>query len=199
MQIDPAELSSSEVYAMMIRIITPRPIAWVSTISPNGVGNLAPFSYFAGVGSNPPSLVFSCVNRPDGTPKDTVRNLAAIPEFVVNVVPYSLAKKMHATSNEFDYEVSEFEQVGLTAAASVRVKPHQVAESPIRMECQVLEKLQIGIGPGAANLIVGKIVWIDVNDQILDERGKIDPQLVDAIGRMGGRSYCRTQDRFDLS
>jgi flavin reductase (DIM6/NTAB) family NADH-FMN oxidoreductase RutF len=198
MQIDPAELTSSQVYSLMIRTITPRPIAWVSTLSAQGITNLAPFSYFAGVGSNPPSLVFSCVNRPDGSLKDTVRNLQAIPEFVVNVVPYPLAEKMQATSQEFDYEISEFQQVGLTEQPSVRVRPPRVAESPIRMECRVLERLSIGSGGGAANLIVGEIVWFDVQDRVLDQRGKIDPQLVDAIGRLGGKSYCRTLDRFDL-
>lgn len=198
MQIDPAELTSSQVYALMIRMITPRPIAWVSTISPKGIANLAPFSYFAGVGSNPPSLVFSCVNRPDGSVKDTVRNLQTIPEFVVNVVPFALAEKMQASSGEFAYEVSEFQQVGLTEEPSVRVQPPRVAESPIRLECRILERLSIGTGGGAANLIVGEIVWFDVQDQVLDPQGKIDPQRVDAIGRMGGKNYCRTRDRFDL-
>lgn len=198
MQIDPAEISPSQVYAMMIRIITPRPIAWVSTISPSGVPNLAPFSYFNGVGSNPASLVFSCVNRPDGSAKDTVRNLLQIPEFVVNVVPFGIAEKMYATSAELDYEVSEFEAAGLTPKISEKVKPFQVAESPIRMECEVLQRVVIGEGGGAANLIIGKILRIDVDDAVLDDQGKIDPQLVDSIGRMGGKNYCRTTVRFEL-
>lgn len=198
MQLDPHLESPATIYAAMIRAITPRPIAWVSTLSPNGVANLAPFSYFNGIGSAPAALMFSVVNRPDGSPKDTLRNLITRPEFVVNVVPFQLGEKMFATSEELDYEISEFQSAGLTAEPSSRVAPPRVAESPIQFECEVLQIVNVGTGPSAANVIIGKILLMEVSDAILDDAGKIDPAKLDTIGRMGGRSYCRTRERFEL-
>ena len=115
MIVDPEKLSIREMYRYLIGAICPRPIAWVSSISTKGVHNLAPFSFFTGVTANPPTLVFSPVNRRDGSKKDTIRNIEAHPEFVVNVVSFEQAKAMNQTSAEFDYEVSEFEACGLTA------------------------------------------------------------------------------------
>ena len=198
MQIDPENESTSLVYSTMIRAITPRPIAWVSTISPNGITNLAPFSYFNGICSKPAALMFSPVNKPDGAKKDTVRNIEAVGQFVVNVVPYSVAEPMCKTSGDFEYEVSEFESIGLTAKPSNRVKPPGVAQSPIQFECELIQIVPIGTGPLAANVIIGKILLMDLDDAILDKKGKIDPELLDTIGRLGGRSYCRTTHRFDL-
>jgi flavin reductase (DIM6/NTAB) family NADH-FMN oxidoreductase RutF len=182
----------------MIRAITPRPIAWVSTISPNGAANLAPFSYFNGICSRPAALMFSPVNKPDGTKKDTVRNIEANGQFVVNVVPASVAEPMFKTSGDFDYEISEFDAAGLTEKPSVRVQPPGVAESPIQFECELIQIVPVGEGPLAANVIIGRILLMQIDDSILDERGSIDPELLDTIGRLGGRSYCRTSERFDL-
>jgi flavin reductase (DIM6/NTAB) family NADH-FMN oxidoreductase RutF len=198
MQIEPETISPSQVYALMIRAITPRPIAWVSTISENGIPNLAPFSYFAGVASKPASLLFSVANRPDGSHKDTVRNLKTIPQFVVNVVPYQLAEPMLRTSEELAYEVSEFEHADLPMEPSRKVSPPRVASSPIRMECEVLQIVPVGDGAGGSNVVIGRILLFDVSDDVLDGDGKIDPAKVDSIGRMGGLGYCRTRDRFEL-
>jgi len=198
MQIDPEIESPSLVYSTMIRAITPRPIAWVSTISPDGIPNLAPFSYFNGVCSKPAALMFSPVNKPDGSKKDTVRNIEANGQFVVNLVPYSVAEPMFQTAGDFDYELNEFEEAGLTEKPSLRVVPPGVAQSPIQFECELIQIVPIGEGPLAANVILGKILLMNVDDQVLDEKGKIDPQRLDTIGRMGGLSYCRTTDRFDL-
>jgi flavin reductase (DIM6/NTAB) family NADH-FMN oxidoreductase RutF len=198
MHFDPDQSSLSEVYSLMIRAITPRPIAWVSTISANGIPNLAPFSYFAGVGSNPASLVFSCVNRPDGSPKDTLRNLQSIPQFVVHVVPHELAEAMVKTSAELAFEESEFEFAGLESQPSQRVKPPGVAQAPIRMECEVMQIIPVGEGAGGSNMVLGKILLIDIDKKVLDANGKIDPDKLDSIGRMGGRMYCRTRDRFEM-
>ena len=200
MQIDPETEDPSQVYAAMIRAITPRPIAWVSTISPNGITNLAPFSYFNGICSRPAALMFSPVNKPDGSKKDTVLNIEATRQFVVNVVPYSVAQPMFDTATGFDYEISEFEAVtpNLTEKPSHRVKPHGVAESPIQFECELIQIVPVGEGPMAANVIIGKIVLMNIDDSVLDDKGKIDPNLLDTVGRMGGRSYCRTTERFDL-
>ena len=199
MQIDPETESVSLVYSMMIRAITPRPIAWVSTVSPNGVTNLAPFSYFNGVCSRPAALMFSPVNKPDGSKKDTVRNIEANGQFVVNVVPFAVAGPMSKTAGDFDYEVGEFESIGLTEKPSARVKPPGVAESPIQFECELIQLVPVGEGPLAANVIIGRILLIDIVDSVLDEAGKIAPELLDTVGRLGGQSYCRTTERFDLT
>ena len=198
MQLDPEIDNPTDIYSTMIRAITPRPIAWVSTISPSGVTNLAPFSYFNGICSKPAALMFSPVNRPDGSKKDTVLNVEANGQFVVNMVPYSLADQMFATSADMEYEISEFEAVGLTPQASDRVKPPRVAESPVRFECEVMQIVHIGEGPLAANVVIGKILLIDILESVLDARQKIDPALLDTVGRLGSRSYCRTTNRFEL-
>ncbi|MCP4478300.1 MAG: flavin reductase family protein [Planctomycetaceae bacterium] len=198
MLIDPAAESASFVYSTMIRAITPRPIAWVSTISPTGVTNLAPFSYFNGICSSPAALMFSPVNRPDGSPKDTLVNIRDNGEFVVNVVPFSIAQPMFETAGDFQYETSEFSEVGLTPAPSKKVQPPGVQESPIQFECEVIQIVPVGEGPLAANVIIGKIVLMNIADNILDKDQKIDQAKLDTIGRMGGRSYSRTTDRFEL-
>ena len=199
MQLDPASEDPTVVYSTMIRAITPRPIAWVSTISNNGITNVAPFSYFNGICSDPAAVMFSPVNRPDGSKKDTVRNIEVNGQFVVNVVPFSSAQMMFDSAADFDFETSEFDELGLTTQLSSRVKPPGVAESPIQFECELIQIVPVGEGPLAANVIIGKILLMNISDEVLDERGKIDAQKLDLIGRMGGRSYCRTTDRFDLN
>lgn len=198
MQIDPEKVSPSLVYSTMIRAITPRPIAWVSTISPNGVTNLAPFSYFNGICSKPAALMFSPVNKPDGSKKDTVLNIEANGQFVVNVVPFSASEPMFQTAEGLEYEQSEFAKAGLTEKPSLKVAPPGVAESPIQLECELIQIVPVGEGPLAANVIIGKILLMNIEDNVLNDKQKIDPELLDTIGRMGGLSYCRTTDRFDL-
>lgn len=198
MQIDPESEHPNTVYSTMIRAITPRPIAWVSTVSPQGITNLAPFSYFNGICSQPAALMFSPVNKPDGSKKDTVRNIEANGQFVVNVVPFSAAEPMFETSSGLDYDVSELDSAGLTEKPSLRVAPPGVAESPIQFECELIQIVPVGEGPLAANVIIGKILLMNIDDSVLDASGKIDPQRLDLIGRMGGRSYCRTTQRFEL-
>ena len=198
MQLFPEQADPSTVYSTMIRAITPRPIAWVSTQSADGIHNLAPFSYFNGVGTQPAALMFSPVNRPDGSKKDTVLNIEAIGQFVVNMVSFANSESMFQTAGDFDAEVSEFEEVGLTPQASTLVSPPRVAESKIHFECELLQIVEIGSGPLAANVIFGKILLMDIADELLDARGKIDPGLSDSVGRMGGMGYCRTTERFEL-
>jgi len=198
LELNPEELSHSELYAHMIRLITPRPIAWVSTVSNDGKPNLAPFSYFNAVGSNPPTLMFCPANRPDGTPKDTLANIQANGEFVVNVVSFDLAEQMNQSAAAYDTEVSEFEACGLTAAASSLVKPPRVAEARAHFECRLHSVINLGTGPAGANLVLGRIVAIRIDDEVLDDRGRADPAKLDTIGRLGGISYSRTTDRFDI-
>ncbi|HTL52079.1 MAG TPA: flavin reductase family protein [Planctomycetota bacterium] len=198
MNLDPASVTPREVYRLMISCITPRPIAWVSTVSPRGIPNLAPFSFFNGVGANPPTVVFCPVNRRDGSRKDTLINIEATPEFVVNVVPYSLAGPMNESSAELPYEVSEFDSTGLTAEPAFKVKAPRVKEAPVHFECVLHQIVPVGEGALGANLVIGRIVWINVADRVLGADGQVDPQKLDTIGRMGGNLYSRTTERFEL-
>lgn len=198
MTIDPAATPARDFYRLMISCITPRPIAWVSTISPKGIPNLAPFSFFNGIGANPPSLLFCPVNRRDGSKKDTLLNVEATPEFVVNIVPFALAGPMNESSADLPYEKNEFEFAKVTPAPSVKVHPPRVKEAPVHLECVVHQIVNVGAGPIGANVVIGRIVWMDIADSVLDEKGQIDPRKLDTIGRMGGSLYARTTDLFDL-
>ncbi|HWE03375.1 MAG TPA: flavin reductase family protein [Tepidisphaeraceae bacterium] len=195
---DPATTSLPDFYRHMVACITPRPIAWVSTISPGNVPNLAPFSFFNGIGANPPAVVFSPTNRRDGAPKDTLVNVEKSGQFVVNVVSESCARQMNGTSAELDYEVSEFELCGLTPIASVRVRPPRVKEAMVQMECELIEVVHVGSGPLAANVVIGRIVLMHADESVLDAAGHIDPDKLATVGRMGGNLYCKTHDRFEL-
>ena len=198
MQMIPDNEDPVRVYSTMIRSITPRPIAWVSTVSPRGATNLAPFSYFNGVCSRPATLSISVVNKPDGSEKDTLRNIRATGQFVVNVVPHALGPAMEASSAEVDYETSEFTLAGVQPVPSERVRPPGVHASPIRFECQTSQIVPVGEGRFGTHLVLGEILVIHIDDGVLDADGKIDPERLDTIGRMGPRTYCRTTDRFEL-
>jgi len=198
MTVDFTSLRVPDAYAWMIGTITPRPIAWVSTISAGGRTNLAPFSFFQGVTSNPPTLMFVPVNNRDGEKKDTVRNIEQVPEFVVNLVNYALAEKMNATSAMLPYGESEFEKFGIAAAPSTRIRPPRVAAAPVAFECSLHSIVHIGEGPLAANVIFGRILCLHADDAILGADGRPDPAKLDTIGRMGGELYSRTTERFAL-
>ena len=198
MQIDPLEVKASDFYHHMVRVLVPRPIAWVSTVSPDGISNIAPFSYFTGVGSKPPSILFCPANKRDGTRKDTLKNIEATGEFVVNVVPFALADQMFQSAEELPAEESEFDACGLETVPGTVVRVPRVVESPVQLECRLLQTIHLGHGKGGANIVIGNVVQIHIDDNVLDENGLADPGLLDAVGRMGGSTYCRTLDRFDL-
>lgn len=196
---DPSSLSPASLYRILTALIAPRPIAWVSTVSPAGKANLAPFSFFNAVGANPPTLAFSPVNRRDGSKKDTLRNIEATGEFVVNIPDFALAEAMNRTSAELAYGESEFDFAGIAAVPSEVVKPWGVAAAPARFECRLHSVLTLGAGPLGAHLVVGSIVRIAVHPSLLDAEGKVRGERLDAIGRLGGDDYVRTTDRFGLS
>ena len=135
MDFDPADVRPAVFYQRMIHTIVPRPIAWVSTVSESGVTNVAPFSYFTGVGSRPPTLLFCPANNREGQPKDTLRNIQQTQDFVVNIVPFALAEKMNASAADLPSDESEFTACDLTAIDSVKVKSPRVADSPVQFEC----------------------------------------------------------------
>jgi flavin reductase (DIM6/NTAB) family NADH-FMN oxidoreductase RutF len=198
MRLDITALKAREAYAWLTATIMPRPIAWVSTVSSEGRANLAPFSFFQGVTSTPPSLLFVPVNTRDGTPKDTVRNLLQIPEFVVNLVPRSLAEPMNATAALLPYGESEFAAFGIASTASEKVRPPRVAQSPVSFECTVHQIVNVGQGPGAAHVVIGLIQVMHVDDAVLGADGMPDSAKLDLIGRMGGEVFTRTTDTFVL-
>jgi flavin reductase (DIM6/NTAB) family NADH-FMN oxidoreductase RutF len=198
MRVDPSEISLVDCYRLMIGFITPRPIAWVSTISPDGVTNLAPFSFFQGITSSPPTIMFCPLDNREGQKKDTVRNIEAVPEFVVNIVSYSVAEAMNQTSNTFPYGLSEFDQCGLTPVPSEKIRPPRVQESPVSLECKLDRIVKIGSGPLAANVVFGTILLMHFRDGLIGADGLIDPAKLDTIARMGGDDYCRTTERFQM-
>jgi flavin reductase (DIM6/NTAB) family NADH-FMN oxidoreductase RutF len=190
---NPREHAYGDIYKLMIGMIVPRPIAFVSTLDEQGVRNLAPFSYFTACSSNPPVVCFCAAVRSGPRPhKDTLRNIRATGEFVVNIV-----SEMNATSAEVAPEVDEFELAGLTPLASDLVKPPRVAESHVHMECRLRQVLVVSDEPGGGNLVLGDVLRFHVAEAVLDGY-KIDPAKLKAIGRMGGPTFVRTHDRFDM-
>lgn len=198
MDFDPADVRPSVFYQHLIHTIVPRPIAWVSTSSAAGKTNVAPFSYFTGVGSRPPSLLFCPANNKEGQPKDTLRNIQDTGQFVVNIVSFDVAEQMNASAANLPPDESEFDACGLTVAKSLKVNSPRVAESPVQFECETLQILNIGEGPGGANVVIGKVLHVHINDAVVGARDLVDPELLDAVGRMGGEEYCRTTQRFGL-
>jgi len=198
MRLDFSQLAPRDAYQWMISTILPRPIAWVSTISAEGKTNLAPFSFFQGVCANPPTLMFVPVNNRQGQKKDTVRNIEAVPEFVVNLVPHALAEQMNACSALLPYGESEFEKFGVVSAPSERVRPPRVAAAPVAFECRLLQVVNIGDGPLAAHVIFGSILVAHVRDDVLGPNGKPDVAKLDLIGRLGGEAYTTTRDTFSI-
>jgi len=196
--LDPRASNYQDVYKVLIGAIVPRPIAFVSTISPEGIPNLAPFSFFTAISANPPVVCF-CPTRKSGPEplKDTLRNISASREFVVNIVSEEIAEQMNITAGDFAADVDEFEAAGLTPIPSERVKPPRVAESHVHMECKLYLTIEISDLPGGGNLVIGEVVRLHVDDAYV-ENFKIDPDKLRAVGRMGGNSYVRTADRFDM-
>ena len=198
MHLDFTSLAPRDAYKWMVTTILPRPIAWVSTISADGKTNLAPFSFFQGICANPPTLMFVPVNNRQGGKKDTVRNIEAVPEFVVNLVSHALAEEMNATSALLPYGESEFEKFGVASAPSDHVRPPRVAAAPVAFECRLDRIVHFGEGPLAANVIFGRILAAHISDDVLGADGKPDSRKLDLVGRLGGEDYTTTRDVFSL-
>lgn len=181
--------------AVLTGVIVPRPIAFVSTMSPDGEVNLAPYSFFNAVSYN--HVVFSSSRHVSNKSKDTLRNIEETGQFVVNIVVDPIADAMNATAAEYPEGVDEFEIAGLTHAPSQIVKPPRVAESPVNIECELDQVVQIGSGPHEHGLVIGKILLMHVSDDVIDGH-RIDQAKLMATGRMGGNMYCRTNDRFEM-
>lgn len=199
MLLDFTALPPRDAYAWMTQAITPRPIAWVSTVSADGRTNLAPFSFFQAVCSNPPTLMFVPTTTRDGGKKDTLRNVEAVPEFVVNLVPFALAAPMNATAATLPHGESEFAHAGIDSAPSTRVRPPRVAAAPVAFECVLDRIVAIGQGVGSGHVVFGRIVAMHVAEAVLAPDGRtIDPLKLDLVARLSGDLYMRTGPLFTV-
>ena len=197
MTIDPKSTDPFNIYKLMVGAVVPRPIAFVSSVGPDGIYNLAPFSFFTVISANPPVICFSPMINPDGRRKDSIYNAERLGEFVVNVVSEDIVKQMNETSADFPPEVDEFEVSGLTAIRSDLVAVPRVKESRVSMECKLRQIVEISALPLGGSLVIGEVVRFHVDDQCIDDF-RIDPDVLAAVGRMAGSTYTRTADRFDL-
>ncbi len=198
MTIVPSGHAPRDVYRLMTAMIVPRPIAFVSTQDRSGARNLAPFSFFTAVSANPPVVCFSPMRRgTDGSVKDTLRNIEETGEFVVNVVSEEIAQQMNACSEEVSPGVDEFAISGLTPVPSETVAPPRVGESKACMECRLLQVVHVSPLPLGGSLVLGEVLLFHVEDSCFVNYG-LDPALWRPFGRMGGSTYARTTDRFEM-
>ena len=192
--INPKEVSTPEFHGYLLGAITPRPIAFASTIDSQGLVNLSPFSFFNCFGANPPLLIFSPVRRGrDNTTKHTYENVLAVPEVVINIVNYAMVQQTSLASTEYPKGVNEFMKAGFTEVPSVMVKPPRVGEAPVAMECKALQVIQTGDKGGAGNLVICQVLLMHIKEEVLDDEGSIDPFKLDAVARLGRDWYCRVQ------
>jgi flavin reductase (DIM6/NTAB) family NADH-FMN oxidoreductase RutF len=198
--IDPKAVSTAALHGYMLGAVTPRPIAFASTIDSAGNVNLSPFSFFNVFSANPPIMIFSPARRGrDNTTKHTYENVLQVKEVVINIVNYDIVQQMSLSSTEYGKGVNEFEKAGLTPLASQTIKPPRVAESPVQFECRVNEVISLGTEGGAGNLVICEVLKMHINEAILDADGKIDPVKLDAVSRMGGNWYGRAkQGMFEV-
>ncbi len=190
--INPKDIPVPQLHGYLQSAISPRPIAFASTVDKEGNVNLSPFSFFNIVSTNPPILIFSPSRRVrDNTTKHTLQNILEVPEVVINLVSYSMVQQASLASVEFPKGVNEFKKSGLTEIPSQLVKPPRVGESPASFECKVNQIIPLGDKGGAGNLILCEILLIHFKEEIFDAAGKIDPNKIDAVARMGGDYYCR--------
>ena len=200
--IDPKEIPVPKLHHYLLGAIGPRPIAFASTVDAEGNDNLAPFSFFNVFSANPPILIFSPARsgRTNET-KDTYNNVKVVPEVVINIVNHAIVQQMSLASSPFAPEISEFEKAGFTALASETIKPKRVAESPVQLECKVIEVKELGDQGGAGNLVICEVQRIHISESVLDENQQIDQLKIDLVARMGGNWYCRADEKsmFEIS
>ncbi|MBP6455356.1 MAG: flavin reductase family protein [Chitinophagaceae bacterium] len=192
MTITPDSLKTAELHAYLLGAISPRPICFASTIDLEGNVNLSPFSFFNIFGSKPTRIIFSPARRVrDNTIKHTLENCKATKEVVINVVNYNMVQQMSLASCEYPKGVNEFAKAGFTEVASEMIKAPRVKESPVQIECKVVEIIETGQEGGAGNLIICEMLCMHINENVLNENHQIDPHKIDLVARMGGDYYCR--------
>jgi len=196
---DPAEHPFSDTHKLMIGSIVPRPIALVSTTSINGINNLAPFSYFNGVCSKPPTIMFAPARRGwDGEEKDTLINIRETKEFTVNIVSEKIGEQMVKCSTDFKEDIDEFIASGLSPSSSKKIKPPLVAESKISFECKLNQIIEIGDGnAGSGFIVIGTIILFHIDDKIY-KNGHILLDQLEPLGRVAGNGYIRMTDTLEI-
>jgi flavin reductase (DIM6/NTAB) family NADH-FMN oxidoreductase RutF len=187
--LDPAQMPGREPYFLLTSLVVPRPIAWVSTLAEDGTANLAPHSFFNVISSAPPIVHFTSTGK-----KDTLRNARASGEFVVSIVSRDLVEEMNTTSADFPPDVSEFEWAGLDMAASTAVRPPRVARARAALECRVVDMVSLGNG----HMVFGEVVRFVVDDAIWRD-GRVDPELLDPVGRLSGSAYAAQGEVFKIA
>ncbi len=192
MDLDFADLETRHAYRWMASSIIPRPVAWVSSLSADGVANLAPFSFFQMVTAAPPTLMFCPLVQADGAAKDTVANVLATKQFVVNLVSHDQIDLMNATSFTYPPDASEFERCGVASIESTRVKPRRVLGAPVAFECKLAKVLPYPEEKPSCYVVFGEVVFAHFDDSIIDSKGYIDPDRINLVSRMGGNWYGRT-------
>jgi flavin reductase (DIM6/NTAB) family NADH-FMN oxidoreductase RutF len=197
MKIDPADLNRQEAHALLVGAILPRPIAFVSTVGKDGIHNIAPFSFFTGMSTKPAVVGFAVGCRRDGTKKDTLVNIEYTKDYVINLVNEELAEAMNQAAGEYPSHVDEFKVAGLTPVKSDLVKSPRVAESPVNLECRLMQILEFGQSPNVNSFIIGEVVGVHVQEETWVD-GVIKASKVQAIGRLGEDLYCRTKDIFEM-
>jgi len=195
LSIIPQEVSTGKLHSYLLSAVSPRPIAFASTVDALGNVNLSPFSFFNVFSANPPILVFSPARRVrDNTTKHTLENILITKEVVINIVNYDMVQQMSLSSTEYPDGVNEFLKSGLTEVASDIVKPPRVKEAPVHFECKVNDVIALGNEGGAGNLIIAEVVKLHIKETILDADGKIDANKIDTVARMGGNWYNRSRE-----
>jgi flavin reductase (DIM6/NTAB) family NADH-FMN oxidoreductase RutF len=200
MEIRPEDLDPGTMHKLLIGCVVPRPIAWVSSQDATGHVNLAPYSFFNALSSRPAMVMISAsynANHPTGR-KDTLRNILATGEFVVNIVNEAAAEAMNQTATLYPDDVDEFAEVGITPVPSTIVRPPRVAESPINFECRLHTTVPLGEGPGSATLVIGQVQYLHVQDDLIDDHYRVDIHQLRPVGRLAGNSYCSVRDVFEL-
>ena len=191
----PQEVSTGKLHGYLLSAVSPRPIAFASTVDDLGNVNLSPFSFFNVFSANPPILVFSPARRVrDNTTKHTLENILITKEVVINIVNYDMVQQMSLSSTEYPDGVNEFIKSGLTEVASDIVKPPRVQEAPVQFECKVNDVIALGNQGGAGNLVIAEVVKLHIKETVLDTDGKIDANKIDAVARMGGNWYNRSRE-----
>jgi flavin reductase (DIM6/NTAB) family NADH-FMN oxidoreductase RutF len=190
--INPKDLTVPKLQAYLQSAVSPRPIAFVSSIDKAGNVNLSPFSFFNMFSMNPPILVFSPSRRVrDNSEKHTLENIREVDEVVINIVNYNMVQQTSLASCDFPKGVNEFQKSGLTPVSSQLVKPPRVSESPVSFECKVKQVIPLGDQGGAGNLVLCEVLLMHIKEEVVDQNGIIDPQKIDAVARMGQNYYCR--------
>ena len=187
----PNSISSRDLHQFMLGSIVPRPIALVSTISNKGIKNLAPFSYFNAISSEPPILGFSVSDRKDGSLKDTLINIKENGECVINMVSFGISYQMALSGVDFPPEIDEFTKCGFTEVPSVNIKPYGILESPVRFECKTEQILDFGSEPNRTSLVICNVISISYDEAIMNEENRIDPIALGLIGRLGRTNYLK--------